>query len=42
MYVADITSIEELNNMLAGMRPECCEQCDWDFEDIENRIIELA
>jgi hypothetical protein len=42
MYVADITSVEELNSLLVGRRPECCEQCGWDFEDVENRIAELA
>ena len=47
MYVADVTSIEELNSLLAEAKAFLedhpgSEQAAWDVEDIEGRIAELA
>jgi hypothetical protein len=48
MYVADVTSIAELRELLAEARnfllsdPRNAEQYKWDIEDIESRIAELG
>lgn len=50
MYVADVTDLNELRQLLAeaedrvqaSRTPEEFEQAQWDIEDIEDRIDELT
>lgn len=46
MYVADVTSMKELEYLLTEAQDELlhnpnCEQAAWDIEDIEARMEEL-
>jgi len=48
MYVADVTSMSELEFLLSEAKclladnPAAREQAEWDIEDIEARMAELA
>lgn len=47
MYVADVTSMEELQELLAEAEDRLAldptnEQAAWDIEDIEDRMAEIA
>jgi hypothetical protein len=47
MYVADVTDIDELAELLAEawdrvMAEPSNEQAQWDVQDIEDRIVELS
>jgi hypothetical protein len=42
MYVEDVTDVQELLQLRGDLVAECCEQCKWDIEDIDNRLYELG